>query len=1294
MAGFVAPDNEVRSSQTTTGFVAPEAEVKSSGGFVAPSSQINEPESEGFSGFMDVFGRSYSHGWKDSYMGIKQIADQLGLAEADLEGMNAEEQQLLLNMVENPWAAWSGYAAGLVTDPAPWIASLTPLGWVNRVRQVDKVRGVYDKWRKMVHANKTKAKIASGATGGAAVGSIGYLPEDAVNPITGEKLTRTDMALMGGAGGAVLSGIGSKMADKWGRAPSKTMKFDPDRKTGGVYLEKDKGGLGYRAWDAIGKPAPAGGILGGGLGGVAGYNSPGYQDWGHQFGMDPESISSEEHDVSSRLANMFAGIGVGALGGRHLFKKYPSTFIKGYNQSEAYKAGRAGLSGEAGQIFKKEFEPTLKKLEKLNDHDNAIMFTARTEFDTPEKTMAHLRQVAKPELKDGKTPEELKELMDELHGKIDKFGKQLSEISGGGLNARIQAKNAETYLHRIFRNPEEGRAIMKHGGLQYIGDEMMARGKVAEVSASDWKRMQKDMASEDTPGGVGRTAEDPGFRLTSGEMNALREQYRTKVGGREFSEAEFQTNMANEIEAARAAKRETYEWEEWDATPQQLAAEAESARKIEAWEAKRAKWKEGKGGDNGVRYQQELDKQILKAKVRKAKNSPTIEEGMVEPTLTPKEIRDATIKAEKAAGMPPTYRTTARPKEYERSVRIRRDWTKAEREEMGEITDIAEAFRATGAILSHDVAAGRFLNKASKDRKISRPKEEGKSYGVRIDDDGTTVDLDVLVPDNKKKYGGLANTYVSKETMYDLNSFNGDDLMGAWKKSSAGQVISGFMGVWKGTKTIQNPNVHVNNITSNIMHLDHGVKNIGAKKWVWLGKSATILAKAGFGRNSNMRVKIGGKSVKVSDLMNDAEKAGVFGGHLTDELGQREIAKLFQNGAVDNTVWDKLKAPQMIERGARIANEAWRKAKKGIKPWVWDKPGAIYQWEDNMFRLTVYMAEMDKLATSGMPYNMAQPIAARKAKQWFVDYDDPPPALAWAREAPIPFLSYMYGIVPRLAETAVKDPIKIAKWAAALHVIDEIGWDNSEYTREERKEIERLQEELYGVNGRWGIPLAGPTRLNIPDWMNPFYEQGEDGYLDIGRGYAGGDIFGVAGDGVGKLDFLPESVQPSFGAIGALAFTLMNIDQFKGSEIPEGEQIETLLKQFIPNVPLGEIQKLATGWDAESIGPMSLPETWAGNKIQRADSGLYSPTKDTYTPATAWASLFGIKVRPSSHNKLVGRIGHKWDKRINANGDKIRALISEQLAGGEDKQFAKKLEVLMAKQKRLTRHAAAAISGK
>ena len=201
-------------------FAIPKGE--STGSFKVPENERSGARSQrkggtsGIGAALDAAAFSYGHGWKDSYMGIKQIAEGLG-ADVDLDAMSEDERQLMEYMRTNPWSAWTGYALGLATDPVSWAATLTPLGWLNRMRQVSKVRGLIDKAKLAAQNNPVKARIATGAATGAGVGSIGYLPDDAYNPITGEKLSRLDMALMGGVGGAAIAG-GSKLAsDKWSK---------------------------------------------------------------------------------------------------------------------------------------------------------------------------------------------------------------------------------------------------------------------------------------------------------------------------------------------------------------------------------------------------------------------------------------------------------------------------------------------------------------------------------------------------------------------------------------------------------------------------------------------------------------------------------------------------------------------------------------------------------------------------------------------------------------------------------------------------------------------------------------------------------------------------------------------------------------------------------------------------------------------------------------------------------------------------------------------------------------------
>jgi hypothetical protein len=688
-----------------------------------------------------------------------------------------------------------------------------------------------------------------------------------------------------------------------------------------------------------------------------------------------------------------------------------------------------------------------------------------------------------------------------------------------------------------------------------------------------------------------------------------------------------------------------------------------------------------------------LDEIITRRKIRKAKKqSPYGEPTTAEINsirLNPEEMRKARMAAEKASGMPPSYRTQAKPKEPRMpDARIRRDWTPAERKYMGEIISAYDSFKATGQLLSNDVAAARFLHRMSKDRNISSPADKGPQYGVRDGEDGLPVNLDQQLPMDKNKYGDLSGMYVSKETAFDLGRMNAEVGVSRVKATKLGQKWSKFNGYWKGTKTILNPNVHMNNFMSNVMHYDHGVTNMGAKKWLWLGKSMKALARSGKDKG---KVTIGGKTVDVQKMLDEAEEAGMFGGGMMAELGQTEVARIMRGQASVFTEGDPF---QMQSAAINIADKAWRKAKVGAQKWLWDVPGKVYQYEDNVFRFALYMAEVDKLVTRGISPDKASSMAARKGKDWFVNYEDVPEALAVLREVPIPFLSYMWGIIPRIAETAVKHPAKIAKWSGMLALANEAGWETSDFSYEERLDIEHwMENQSDGFNSRWGIPGMGPKQIKIGDRLNPFSKRGETGFLDLSRAYAGGNIFGGKEGDAGSIKFLPEWLQANFGAAGGIIAPLMGYDLYKGKNIPFGtDRIAAVIQQFIPNLPVGEmINTIAP--DAEGITNSDiLPETYSGNKIQRARSGNYSGTKDVHTLPTAWASLFGIKLKPVSINKLRDRIYNRYESKINKYDEKISNLGRELSAGGvNEDEYARKVEGLLKKQRLVVENLAKAL---
>lgn len=578
--------------------------------------------------------------------------------------------------------------------------------------------------------------------------------------------------------------------------------------------------------------------------------------------------------------------------------------------------------------------------------------------------------------------------------------------------------------------------------------------------------------------------------------------------------------------------------------------------------------------------------------------------------------------------LPSVHRAANAP---EFKITIRRDWTKQERKDMGEITDAYDTFLATGKILAHDAATARMM-KHVKDNFSSKT---------------STLKNNVQMPKNKKKYGVLSEQFVSKEIRDDLMNFAGDAGINKAMSGKIGRTYRAFNSWWKGTKTVGNPATHANNFVSNIMMYDMGVTNMGVKKWALLASAMRDVTIFGKGKRH--------QKILADDKhpLNIAMRHGLLSSNMVNaELrgeGFRDIMRIINQEA------GVLRANPDASKLVKLALNSTRK--------IWEKTGGLgtkaagdlYSWEDNIFRYAIWKAEWTKLKDAGIDSEKAAAIAARKGRDWFVDYENVPPALAWLREMPLPFASYTYGIVPRLMESAVRNPMKIAKWAAVAAIANEAGWTMSDDS--DREEIERLMEaQSIGNDTMYGIPGAPSTNIKIPDAINPFQKQGDLGFWNIER-MLPANVFDQREGGVGQISILPGFAQPGFGAAGSIAYTAMGVDQFKGTPIPEGEKLDALYKQWVPNIP-------------------GLPGTYADTKITRAASGK-NETADNHTMFSAVASAFGLKLTPVDLDKLSGRVMSKFKAEEQSIKSKYRQneLAFANGTYGEERYEERKVEL-------------------
>ena len=438
------------------------------------------------------------------------------------------------------------------------------------------------------------------------------------------------------------------------------------------------------------------------------------------------------------------------------------------------------------------------------------------------------------------------------------------------------------------------------------------------------------------------------------------------------------------------------------------------------------------------------------------------------------------------------------------TLKIRRDWTSDEKAKMGEVTDAHKALLRTGSMLANDVSRFRFFKEMSE---LSTDKVDDAVVHFGRKPQGLLTEK---VPDNIQ-FGDLRGGYVSKATMRDLKQIReiNDNLMSAYKESKWGKRYRKLNSYWKGSKTIANPAVHFNNLMSNVVHYDNG--NGTARNFF-----------AGLGD-----IK------KKNEIYREAEERGVFGGFFSSEIsGEARLADLFSSSS------GKMKTNlDLVDSALNYSDKVARKAKN----LTWDKAAKLYNYEDQIFRMGLYRTEKERLIRSGMSEKQAMDRAARKAREWFVDYSRSSPVLDFLREGPLPFVSYMYGVIPKLAETAAKRPIKFAEWGLLMGALNETGEVLSDADSE--KQQRRLQDAPM-----YGIPGMPKTKIKLPDAISP--DTKDDWYFDIERMLPGGNLFeGSEGSGLGRIPGLPQSLQPSFGAAGAVMNTAMGIDPFRQKPI-------------------------------------------------------------------------------------------------------------------------------------------------
>lgn len=472
-------------------------------------------------------------------------------------------------------------------------------------------------------------------------------------------------------------------------------------------------------------------------------------------------------------------------------------------------------------------------------------------------------------------------------------------------------------------------------------------------------------------------------------------------------------------------------------------------------------------------------------------------------------------------------------------VQVWRDFTRAERDGMGEIRDAMFRFVMGYTRSQRDIALGRLYESLA------------ASYASRTQKEGFVKVPDSLIDDTKvRRYGKLAGMWVPKEIMDHLAAYDESMQNGLFKIYRAG------LSKWKEGKTVLNPVSHANNVISNVT-MAHFAGVSYWEGWKYAGAVKDFLA-----NNATLQ---------------EAKDAGLFGGTFNQAeivksmppqlralagMSESKVAKLGEG------IWDVL-----------AFTVSWNGKKYGVRP--------VAQWayenEDLFFRYLIYRDARKR----GLDPDEAVDFSQR----YIFTYDDLPKGARLVRDLAVPFFSYTYKVMPVLARTALEYPWRFAAPAAVLYTINAAmyamaaGADDDDWTELLRRYI---TDDKYRQKAR---ALEADERQNLPPWMKGYsftlgvpkaIRLGMDDvtnlpmFLDVSRIFPGGDIADVAANAGGVP--LLQPLMPSNPVLSTLAAMLWNKDTFFGKEVVDsndtrGEATEKrskwLWQQFTPAIAIG-----------------------------------------------------------------------------------------------------------------------------
>jgi hypothetical protein len=285
---------------------------------------------------------------------------------------------------------------------------------------------------------------------------------------------------------------------------------------------------------------------------------------------------------------------------------------------------------------------------------------------------------------------------------------------------------------------------------------------------------------------------------------------------------------------------------------------------------------------------------------------------------------------------------------------------------------------------------------------------------------------------------------------------------------------------------------------------------------------------------------------------------------------------------------------------------------------VGNKISDTYQMEEQVFKLTKFM--------DGIERGLAPEAAAKEARKWLIDYGAVPPIVEKLRNMPIglPFVTFTYKAIPLVAETAVKNPMKLYKYAIIA------------------KASNKLAKEDAGLDDREMEAATRDNKVALPGGKKDAVQTVDVGFLNPVGGLMSGEQM------PGSKGKLPAAIRPSGWGMAFINLA-DNYNSFTAKPIWDETDTDELKVAKASNFLMGALLPAITPGAGGMYSPARGGRTFREVRDTVKGEPTY-PNRDIKSPGEAAASVVGLRT-----------------KTVNPREEIVKELVAKARVAGQAK---------------------------